>query len=55
MINFITYLENDILKTLTFTEGAYEVNNINAIIKQKILNESIKLVVDQGSARCKIF
>ena len=49
------YLENDVLRTLTLTEGAYEVNHINAIIQQKVLNESIKLVVDQGSARCKIF
>ena len=49
------YLENDVLKTWTITEGAYEVNNINAIIQQKIPNESIKLVIDQGSARCKIF
>ena len=24
------YLENDILKTLTFTEGAYEIRDINA-------------------------
>ena len=23
------YLENDILKIITFTEGAYDVNNIN--------------------------
>ena len=49
------YLENDVLKTLTITEGAYEVNNINAIIQQNNPNESIKLVIDQGSARCKIF
>ena len=49
------YLENDVLRTLTFTEGAYEVNHINAIIQQKVPNKSIKLVVDQGSARCKIF
>ena len=49
------YLENNVLKTLTLTEGAYEVNHINAIIQQKVPNESIKLVVDQGSARCKIF
>ena len=49
------YLENDVLRTLTFTEGAYEINHINAIIQQKVSNESIKLVVDQGSARCKIF
>ena len=49
------YLVNDVLKTLTFTKGAYKVNNINAIIQQKVPNESIKLVVDQDSARCKIF
>ena len=49
------YLENDVLRTLTFTKGAYEVNHINAIIQQKVPNKSIKLVVDQGSARCKIF
>ena len=42
-------------KVITFTGGAYEVNHINAICQQKIPNESIKLVVDQGSARCKIF
>ena len=53
--NKFYYLENDVLKTLTFTESAYDVNYINAIIQQKVLNESIKLVVDQGSARCKIF
>ena len=40
------YLENDVLRTLTFTERAYEVNHINAIIQQKVPNESIKLVVD---------
>ena len=49
------YLESDILRTLTFTEGAYKVNHIIAIIQQKVPNESIKLVVDQVSARCKIF
>ena len=49
------YLENDVLKILTFTKGSYEVKDINAIIQQKVPNESIKLVVDQGSARCKIF
>ena len=48
------YLENEVLRTLTFTEGAYEVNHINANIQQKVPNESIILVVDQGSARCKI-
>ena len=46
---------NYVDRVITFTEGAYEVNNINAIIQQKIPNESIKLVIDQGSARCKIF
>ena len=30
--NKFYYLENDVLKTLTFTKGAYEVNHINAII-----------------------
>ena len=49
------YLKNDVLKTLTTTDGVYEVNNINAIIQQKIPTESIKLVIDQGSARCNIF
>ena len=49
------YLVNDVLRTLTITEGAYEVNYINAIIQQKVPNESIKLVVDKGSTRCKIF
>ena len=49
------YLENDVLQNLIFTEYAYEVNHIYAFIKQKVLNKSIKLVVNQGSARCKIF
>ena len=49
------YLENDDLKIIQFTEVAYKVNNINAFIQQKIPNESIKLVVDQGSARCNTF
>ena len=49
------YLEKNVLKTLTMTEGAYEIRDINAIIIQTIPNESIKLVIDQGSARCKIF
>ena len=42
-------------KIILFTEGSYEVNHINAIIQQKIPNQSIKLVIDQESARCKIF
>ena len=49
------YLENNVLKTLTFTEGAYEVKDINANLQLKIQNESIKLVVDQGTGRCRIF
>ena len=49
------YLENDVLKTLTITKGAYEGNRINAIIQQKVPNEYIKLVVDHSSARCKIY
>ena len=48
-------LENDVLKTLTFTEGAYKVKDINANLQLKIPNESIKLIVDQGTGRCKIF
>ena len=47
------YWDNDVLITLKLTKGAYEVKAINAIIQHKIPNESIKLVVDQGSARCK--
>ena len=43
-----------IYKVITFTEVAYEVNHINAIIQQKIPNESIKLVIHQSSAWCKI-
>ena len=49
------YLENDVLKTLTFTEGAYEIRDINTNLQFKIPNESIKLIVDQGTGRCKIF
>ena len=48
-------LENDVLKIITFTKGAYEVTNINTNLQLTIPNESIKLVIDQGSARCKIF
>ena len=49
------YLENNVLKTIAITEGAYEVKDINAILQQRNPNESIRLVVEQGSARCKIF
>ena len=49
------YFENYVLKTLTITEGAYEIRDINANLQLKIQNECIKLVIDQGSARCKIF
>ena len=49
------YLENDILKTLIFTEGAYEVKDINVNLQLKLPNESIKLIVDQGTGRCRIF
>ena len=48
------YLENDILTTLTFIEGAYEVKDINANLQFKIPHESIKLVLDQGTERCII-
>ena len=34
-------------KVITFTESAYEVNHINAIIEQIIPNKSIKLIEDQ--------
>ena len=40
------YLENDVPKVITFTEGAYEVKDINAHIQFKVPNESIKLIVD---------
>ena len=51
------YLENDILRTLTFTEGAYEVKDINVNLQLKLpnksnesrLNSPIKLIVDQGT------
>ena len=49
------YLENDILKTLTFTEGAYKVKDINVNLQLKLPNELIKLIVDQDTGRCKIF
>ena len=57
------YLENDILKTLTFTEGAYEVKDVNVNLQLKLPNKSnesgqdshIKLIVDQGTGRCRIF
>ena len=48
------YLENDILKTQTFIKGAYEVKDSNANLQLKMPNESIKLVVDQGTGRCWI-
>ena len=51
--NEFYYLENDILRPLTITKVAYEVNNINTDLQLKIPNDSIKLVLDQGSARCK--
>ena len=54
MIKFY-YLENDVLKTIAITEGAYEIKDINAILQHRIPKKSIKLVVDQDSAKCKIF
>ena len=42
------------MKTLTFIENSYEVKDINANLQLKILYEFIKLVVDQGTGRCKI-
>ena len=49
------YNETDVHKAITFTEGAHEVKDINAHIQFKVPNESIKLIVDQGSGRCKVF
>ena len=49
------HIENDVNKEITFTEGAYEVKDIKAHIQLKVPNESIKLIVDQGSGRCKVF
>ena len=43
------------MKTLTFIEGAYEIRVINANLQLKIPNESIKLVVNPGTGRCRIF
>ena len=40
---------------MTLTEGAYEVIHIDAIVQKKVPNESIKLVVYKGSAKCKNF
>ena len=40
---------------LAVTEYVYKVKDINAILQHKIPNESIRLVGDQGSARCKTF
>ena len=34
------YLENGILKTLTFTDGAYEVKDINVNLQLKLPNKS---------------
>ena len=41
-------------KVIIFTEASYEVKDINANLQLKIPNESIKLIVDQGSGRCRI-
>ena len=49
------YIENGNPKVITFTEGAYEVKDINAQIQLTVPNEAIRLIVDQGSWRCKIF
>ena len=49
------YIENSEPKVITFTEGAYEVEDINAQIQLTIPNEAIKLIVDQGFGRCKVF
>ena len=53
--NKFYYMENDDHKVITFTKGAYEVKDINAHIQFNFRKESIKLIVDQGSGRCKVF
>ena len=53
MINFTIF--NDVLHIITFTEGAYEVKDINAQIQFNVPNEAIRLIVDHGSNRCKVF
>ena len=42
-------------KVITFTESSYKAKDINANLQLKIPNESIKLVVDQGTGRCESF
>ena len=49
------YIENDVHKEITFAEGAYEVKDNNAYIQFKVPNKSIKLIVDQGFGKCKVF
>ena len=49
------FLENEMLNTLTFTENAYEVKDININLQLKLPNESIKLIVDKSTGRCRIF
>ena len=61
--NKFYYLENNVLKIITFTEGAYEVKDINVNLQLKLTNKSnesgldspIELIVDQGTGRCWIF
>ena len=50
-----TLLKNNILITLTFTEGACEDKNINVNLQLNLPNKLIKLIVDKGTGRCKIF
>ena len=40
---------------MIYTENAYEVKDINVNLQLKLPNESIKLIVDQGTGRCRIF
>ena len=49
------YLKYNILQTLTFTKGAYEVKDININLQLKLPNELIILIVNQGTSRCRIF
>ena len=49
------YIGNDILNTLTLTEGAHEVNDIKVNLQLKLPHESIKLIVDHSTGRCRMF
>ena len=52
--NKFYYIENNTPKSITFTDGAYDVVDINSIIQKKIPNESIKITLDISSGRSTI-